>query len=278
MLPSYGAVLAMHANLIQGQEPRRSPADQPLRLDRGIELRQVSFRYDQTGNDAVHELDLMISARQLTVITGPSGAGKSTLADLIMGLLVPDLGQVLIDGTLLAGQRLHEWRSSVGYVPQETFLFHDTVRANLHWIQPDAGEEELWRVLQLAAAADFVARLPHGLDTVVGDRGVRLSGGERQRLALARALLRRPSLLLLDEATSNLDMESERQIQEAVRHLQRELTVIVIAHRLSTVRLAERIVVLDQGRLAAVGSWDQLASQPGQFCSLVQAGEGPPRL
>jgi ATP-binding cassette subfamily C protein len=267
----------MHDRLVQVQEPRRAPAGQPLRLDRGIELHRVSFRYDQTRHDdAVHQVDLMIPARQLTAITGPSGSGKSTLADLIMGLLVPDRGQVLLDGVPLAGPRLHDWRSSVGYVPQENFLFHDTVRANLQWAQPDAGEEELWRVLQLAAAAEFVARLPQGLDTVVGDRGLRLSGGERQRLALARALLRRPSLLLLDEATSNLDVENERQIQEAVRRLQQDLTVVVIAHRLSTVRLAERIVVLDQGRVAAVGPWDQLARQPGQFRSLVRAREGTP--
>jgi ATP-binding cassette subfamily C protein len=279
MLPSYGAVLAMQDRLVQGQEPRRVPAAQPLRLDQAIELRGVSFRYDQTqDDDAVHQVDLMIPARQLTAITGPSGAGKSTLADLIMGLLAPDRGQVLIDGVALAGPRLHDWRSAVGYVPQETFLFHDTVRGNLQWVQPDAGEEELWRVLQLAAAAEFVARLPQGLETVVGDRGVRLSGGERQRLALARALLRRPSLLLLDEATSNLDVENERQIQEAVGRLQRELTVVVIAHRLSTIRLAERIVVLDQGRVAAVGAWDQLVSQPGLFWSLVQAREGTPSL
>ncbi|MGO9174588.1 MAG: ABC transporter ATP-binding protein [Desulfobaccales bacterium] len=273
-LPSYGAVLAMHDRLAQVQEPRRAPAGQPLRLDRGIELRRVSFRYDQTRHDdAVHQVDLMIPARQLTAITGPSGAGKSTLADLIMGLLVPDRGQVLIDGVPLEGPRLHDWRSSVGYVPQETFLFHDTVRANLQWAQPDAGEEELWRVLQLAAAAGFVAHLPQGLDTVVGDRGLRLSGGERQRLALARALLRRPSLLLLDEATSNLDVENERQIQEAVRRLPRDLTVVVIAHRLSTVRIAERIVVLDKGWVAAKGAWDQLASQPSLIRALLGGQE-----
>jgi ATP-binding cassette subfamily C protein len=259
MLPSYGAVLAMQDRLVQGQEPRCAPAGQPLRLDQGIELRGVSFRYDQTrDDDALHQVDLMIPARQLTAITGPSGAGKSTLADLIMGLLAPDQGQVLIDGVPLAGPRLHNWRSSVGYVPQETFLFHDTVRANLRWAQADAGEEELWRVLRLAAADEFVSRLPQGLDTVVGDRGVRLSGGERQRLALARALLRRPSLLLLDEATSNLDLENERQIQEAVGRLQGDLTVVVIAHRLSTIKGAAHLLVLERGGVKAAGTWEEL--------------------
>jgi len=277
LLPSYGAALAMQDRLIRGEEPRRAPAGQRLHLEQGIELQRVSFRYDkQNQANAVHQVDLIIPARQLTAITGPSGAGKSTLADLLMGLLLPDEGRVLIDGAPLAGPRLHDWRSSVGYVPQETFLFHDTVRANLRWAQPDAGEEDLWRVLQLAAAADFVSRLPQGLETVVGDRGVRLSGGERQRLALARALLRRPSLLLLDEATSSLDIENERQIQEAVQRLQQDLTVVVIAHRLSTVRRAERLVVLDQGQVMAVGTWDQLANQPGLFRALLQAQEETP--
>jgi ATP-binding cassette subfamily C protein len=269
MLPSYEAVLAMQGRLVKGQEPRGAPAGQPLSLEQGIELRGVSFSYDQTSHDAVRQVDLMIPARQVTAITGPSGAGKSTLADLIMGLLAPSQGQMLIDGVPLAGPRLHDWRRAVGYVPQETFLFHDTVRANLQWARADAGEEELWRVLQMAAAAEFVSRLPQGLDTVVGDRGVRLSGGERQRLALARALLRWPALLLLDEATSNLDMDNERQIQEAVRRLPGDLTVVVIAHRLSTVRLAQQIVVLDQGRVATVGPWEHLANQFDWVRSLV---------
>ena len=256
-----------------GGSPGAPWPDRSFELDQGIELHRVSFRYDQTGPDAaVHQVDLVFPARQLTAITGPSGAGKSTLADLIMGLLAPASGRILIDGAPLDGPGLHDWRRAVGYVPQETFLFHDTIRANLHWAQPHAGEAELWRVLQMAAAAEFVAQLPRGLDTVVGDRGVRLSGGERQRLALARALLRRPALLLLDEATSNLDLDNEALIQQAVQRLHHDLTMVVIAHRLATIRLAHRIVVLDQGRVAAVGTWDQLAKRPGLFRSLVQAG------
>lgn len=278
MLPSYEAALAMEKRFAEMQEPLAHRVVAPVRLGQGVEFRQVSFGYHQNQNAyALHQIDLVIPARRTTAIVGPSGAGKSTLADLLMGLLPPDQGTVLIDGLPLAGELLHGWRRSVGYVPQETFLFHDTVRANLQWAQPDSGEEDLWRVLHLAAAAEFVVRLPQGLDTVVGDRGVRLSGGERQRLALARALLRQPSLLLLDEATSSLDLENERHIQEAVRQLHGELTIVVIAHRLATIRGADRIVVLNHGRVVESGTWDQLAARSsGLFRSLVQAEEAVP--
>jgi ATP-binding cassette subfamily C protein len=141
-----------------------------------------------------------------------------------MGLLMPDAGEILIDGQPLQAQQIHSWRQSVAYVPQETFLFHDTVRANLLWTRPQASDEELWQILRLAAAEQFVAELPDSLETVVGDRGVRLSGGERQRIALARALLCKPSLLILDEATSALDTEHERRIQAAIDSLHGERT------------------------------------------------------
>ena len=141
----------------------------------------------------------------------------------------------------------------MGYVPQDVFLFHDTLRANLLWALPGAEDAALWAVLRLAAADAFVSRMPEGLDTIVGDRGVRLSGGERQRIALARALLRKPSLLLLDEATSSLDSESERQIQEAVNGLPGNVTILAIAHRSSTILRADRVVVLDKGRIVEEG-------------------------
>jgi ATP-binding cassette subfamily C protein len=250
----------------------------PLKLEQGIEFRQVSFRYYKERNEyALHQVDLTIPARRMMAIVGPSGAGKSTLADLLMGLLAPDQGQILIDGEPLEGQRLHAWRRSVGYVPQEAFLFHDTIRANLLWAQPTASEEDLMWALHLAAAEDFMTHLPHGLDTVVGDRGVRLSGGERQRLALARALLRKPALLLLDEATNNLDVENERYILKAVERLQSELTVVIIGHRLSALRPAELVLVLNQGQVVALGTWDDLAGKPeGLLRSMLQAEEGWP--
>jgi ATP-binding cassette subfamily C protein len=189
-----------------------------------------------------------------------------------MGLIVPDRGRALIDETPLTPERLRAWRSRIGYVPQDTFLFNDTVRANLLWARPDAGEEQVRQALRLAAAEEFVSRLPQGLETVLGERGVRLSGGEQQRVALARALIREPSLLILDEATSALDSENEKRIQDAIDGLHGEMTILVITHRLSTIRRADCIYVLEDGRLVESGDWDMLlAKQSGRFRALGAA-------
>jgi ATP-binding cassette subfamily C protein len=162
----------------------------------------------------------------------------------------------------------------VAYVPQETFLFHDTIRSNLLWARSEATTEEIHDALRMAAADSFVSRLPQGLDTLVGERGIRLSGGERQRLALARAVLRRPMLLVLDEATSALDSENERKIQQAIESLHGELTIVVIAHRLSTVRHADQIVVMEGGRVAETGTWESLCAQPhSRLALLLRAAE-----
>ena len=253
-LPSFEAALEMERRFEAMKEPLSMGAVSPLGFDREIRLSNVSFRYDKKSELwAIRDVDLIIPARGMTAIVGPSGAGKSTMADLILGLLSPDQGEVRIDDQPLTGELLHRWRRSVGYVPQDVFLFHDTLRANLLWALPGAEDAALWAVLRLAAADAFVSRMPEGLDTIVGDRGVRLSGGERQRIALARALLRKPSLLLLDEATSSLDSESERQIQEAVNGLPGNVTILAIAHRSSTILRADRVVVLDKGRIVEEG-------------------------
>jgi ATP-binding cassette subfamily C protein len=204
---------------------------------------------------------------------GPSGCGKTTLADVVMGLLQPDTGAVLVDDLPLSSETMAAWRDGIGYVSQDTFFFHDTVAANLRVGAPDATDAELVRVLGLAAA-DFVLALPHGLNTVVGDRGVRLSGGERQRLALARALVRNPRLLILDEPTSALDAPNERRIVDAIAALRGRMTILLITHRVWTLDGVDTIVVLDAGRLVESGRWDTLRATTGsRFAALSLDGE-----
>ena len=249
MLPAYKAVLEMLEKFQEAEEPEISVHVNPIELETGVEFRNVSFKYDkEDGNFVLDKMELIIRARETTVILGPSGGGKSTFADLLIGLLTPDIGQVLIDGRPLEGSVLHSWRKSVGYVPQESLLFHETLKDNMRWASPESSEEDIWNALQMASAADFVKALPEGLMTIVGDRGVRLSGGQRQRISLARALLRKPTLLLLDEATSNLDAKNEQRIIQAMQDLRGKMTVVFISHRKSVVECSDRVVVIEGGR------------------------------
>ena len=259
LLPAFHSVESLRLELESDREAGTEVAGR-LELTREIRVESVSFAYTgEASRPAVDAASLAIPARRMTALVGLSGSGKSTLADLALGLLQPDAGRVWIDDQLLEGDRVFQWRNSVGYVPQEPFLFHDTVRGNLLWARPEATEAELWSALQAAAAEEFVRRLPQGWNTIVGDRGIRLSGGERQRLTLARALLRRPTFLLLDEATSSLDGESERLIQDALERLHGQLTILVIAHRLSTVQKADQVVVLEAGRVVESGTPAELS-------------------
>ncbi len=197
-------------------------------------------------------LSFTILAGSTAALVGASGSGKSTVADLLTGMLIPQKGQVLIDGVPLNSINVHLWRRSIGYVPQDAFLFNASIRDNMLWAYPEAKTEDIWKALHLAAVGDFVAKLPEGLDTVVGDRGVRLSGGERQRIVLARALIKKPSFLILDEATSALDRENEKRIQKAIENLRGQLSILIIAHRFSTIRQADQMIVLDQGTTPVV--------------------------
>lgn len=271
-LPAYEQAQSMREEFQQAAEPKRAPPQpaQRIRLKAQLAVRHVSFSYGR-GALVLDDVSLDIPAGKMTIIAGPSGAGKSTLADILLGLLAPSAGkpaqadeqtrpgQVLLDGAPLTGGNLPAWRQSVAYTPQDPFLFHDSIRANLLWARPQAPEADLWEALRLAAAEEFVALLPQGLDTVVGDRGSRLSGGERQRIALARALLRKPTLLLLDEATGQLDTATERQVATALRSLLERCTVVAIAHRRGLMEVADRILVIDAGRVADVGTWRELA-------------------
>jgi ATP-binding cassette subfamily C protein len=250
MLPAYGAARDMSEQFGRFAEPISSEEDAPIVLRDKVEFKNVTFRYDKNeARPVLDGLSVSFPANRTTVILGPSGGGKSTLADLTTGLLNPDSGEILVDGSPLTGELTHTWRRSTAYVPQESFLFHATLRENLLWSRPDARDEDIAEALQLASADGFIERLPEGLDTVVGDRGLRLSGGERQRIALARALLRKPTLLLLDESTSQLDGENEKRIMEALDRLRGALTIVFISHRLSALDCADNVVVLDRGRV-----------------------------
>ncbi|WP_338533355.1 ABC transporter ATP-binding protein [Paenibacillus peoriae] len=243
---------------------------QPLSLRHGIECSHLDYRYDGAAESALRQINLFIPARGMTAIVGKSGAGKSTMVDVLMGFLRPTGGQITIDGLVLDDELLLQWRQSFGYVSQDPFLFHATVRENLMLADKDASEQQLWEALHFAAADNFVSRLPEGLDTVIGDRGIRLSGGERQRLVLARAVLHHPSVLILDEATSALDGEHEAAIQAALERMKGQMTLIVIAHRLSTIRHADQIVVLDQGEVIQQGNYHQLEQEErGAFSQLL---------
>ncbi|MDQ7029710.1 MAG: ABC transporter ATP-binding protein [Ardenticatenia bacterium] len=241
LMPAFLSVVEMERRCRAAAEPTpHAPGN--IEFRREVRLERVSFGYDT--DPVIREFDMRLRFGEIVALVGPSGAGKSTVADLIMGLVRPDEGRVLVDGVPLGPETARAWRARIGYVGQDPFLFHDTVRANLLFARPSATEAELFRALELAAAREFVSRLPHGLDTVVGERGMALSGGQRQRLALARAFLRDPSLLILDEATSFLDAENERRILESLERLRGRMTVLIISHRRSTIRGADVVYEL----------------------------------
>ncbi len=247
------------------ESPRPLPFTAPARA---IEFRGVSFRYPDRDAWALRGLDLSIAGGELLAVVGQSGSGKTTLAHLLLRLFDPVGGAVTVDGRDLRDFSIKSLRRHIGLVTQDTILLHDTVMANVALGRPEASREEILAALKAADAEDFVSRLPEGTETLLGDRGVRLSGGQRQRIAIARAVLKNPSLLILDEATSNLDTASEQSVQKALEPLYKGRTVLVIAHRLSTVQGADRIAVLRQGELAELGTHRELLSKGGVYATL----------
>lgn len=233
-------------------------------LREGIVVRDVSFSYEP-GATVLHDIDLTIPRGSMTAIVGASGAGKSTLVDLIARLYDPSSGEVLVDGRDLRAYSLSSLRSRMAVVSQDTYLFNDTVRFNIAYGLDGVTDEQVAEAAARANALDFIRDLPLGFDTVLGDRGVRLSGGQRQRIAIARALLRDPEILILDEATSALDSVSEQLVQESLDTLMQGRTAIVIAHRLSTVVHADQVVVLEKGRIAEQGTYQELVDRRGQL-------------
>ncbi|RLL42779.1 ABC transporter ATP-binding protein [Oceanobacillus piezotolerans] len=271
-IPSFKAVISLQNECRQSAEFEiGSENKHALQVNYQIQCENVFFRYNSQTQYALESIDLTIPANQMTAFVGRSGAGKSTLIDILMGLNKPEKGQVLIDGRPLRSDQLTSLRRAISYVPQDPFLFNTTVRENLELVNGKATEGEIWEALEFSSAAEFVQKLPNGLDTVIGDRGVKLSGGERQRLVLARAILRNPSILVLDEATSALDTENEAKIQGALERLKGRMTIIVIAHRLSTIKNADKVVVLEEGRIIQEGAFAKLSvEKKGVFSHLLR--------
>jgi len=251
--------------------PERDGGDDQTKLTGSLAFNNVSYRYPSRPDVRVlHELGFSVKAGQRVALVGPSGAGKSTVFSLILGFNDPENGGVFFDGRAADEFSLKSLRSQIAIVPQEVLLFGGSIRENIEYGKPGASDAEIEAAAHEANAHEFIAALPEGYDTIVGPRGTKLSGGQRQRVAIARAILADPRILLLDEATSALDSESERLVNEALERLMKGRTSLVIAHRLSTVRHADRILVLNHGRLVESGSHDELLQENGTYRLLVE--------
>jgi ATP-binding cassette subfamily B protein len=255
-------------DIVEAQHPVRL---RPAELLGEVRFEHVSFRYGANGSDewTLRDINLVVPAGTRTAVVGETGAGKTTLGYLVARLYEPQEGRVTIDGVDVRDASLESLAATVGVVSQETYLFHASVRENLRFAQPNATDQEIEQAARTARIHQLIESLPDGYDTVVGERGYRFSGGEKQRIAIARTILRNPPVLVLDEATSSLDTQTEAAVQAELERLAQGRTTITIAHRLSTVRDAEQIVVLDHGRIAEQGTHDELLERGGLYAALV---------
>ena len=269
-LPAVAVVRGVTAEAQNSVEPQDGLEFEGLKS--GIEFRDVIFDYG-TGEPVLNGLSMTIPVGTTVALVGPSGMGKTTIIDMTIGLLRPTSGQVLVDNAPLETYSIGSWRTNLAYVSQETILFHDSVFRNIAWGREHVTEEDVYEAARMADADGFIRRLADGYDTVIGDRGMRLSGGQRQRLALARAFLRKPELLILDEATSELDSRAEGRIQNTFEKLQGQATIMMAAHRLSTIRNADQICVIGEGTIVESGTMDDLLAKRGAFFRLYQGLE-----
>jgi ABC-type multidrug transport system fused ATPase/permease subunit len=255
----------------EDQDPKRSVALHDIRGT--VEFDDVSFSYDKV-HEVLHDISFRAEPGTVTALVGSSGSGKSTTIGLISAFYVPTKGRILVDGTDLSTVRLDFYRTRLGVVLQESFLFDGTIRENVLFSRPGASEEEFLRACRIARVDEFAESFAEKYDTVVGERGVKLSGGQRQRISIARAILAEPRILILDEATSSLDSESEQMIQHGLSYLMQGRTTFVIAHRLSTIRRADQILVMEQGRIVERGTHDQLYEAQGRYYDLYTRQHG----
>ena len=242
-----------------------------LAFDKKIEFKNVGFSYGD--QPVLQDINLTIKEGEMVALVGPSGSGKSTIASLLVRLMDPQHGAIEVDGQPLSSVRLHTWRNQVGVVTQDSILFNDTIARNIALGFDEVNEEQVRAASKIANALEFIESNPEGFDFNVGDQGGRLSGGQKQRLCIARAVYKNPPLLILDEATSALDTQSEQVVQEAINNMMQDRTSVVIAHRLSTVQKADRIIVLDKGQIVQEGTHESLMKQEGLYKTLVELQE-----
>ena len=269
------AALESVFTILNEQPEIRSPQKgRSLRFQSGLRFENLSFAYPDQREGGIEGLSFSVNKGETLALVGPSGAGKSTVLNLVLRLFDPKAGRVLVDGVDLRDYSLGSVREQIGFVTQDVFLFHDTIGANIRGGNRFASQAEVEAAAKAANAWDFIQKLPDGLDTVVGDRGQKLSGGERQRISIARAILKNAPILLLDEATSALDSASERLVQESLDRLAEGRTVLVVAHRLSTIRRANRVLVLERGRLVEEGTHTELLARDGAFARAIRMQSG----
>ena len=258
----------VHHSMV-GPIPQYSDGDMPLEsFERSIAFEDLFFAH-KGREPLLQGIDLSFEKGKVTALVGPSGAGKTTIINLILGLFEPSAGRLTIDNRPLQDYQIKTWLSRIGFVSQEPFIFHATIADNIAFRRSGFSQESIIKAAKIANAHGFIAELPEGYDTVVGERGMKLSGGQQQRVAIARAVLDEPEVLIFDEATSSLDSTSERLVQEAIETASKDRTVIIIAHRLSTIRHADKIIVLDHGRVAEQGTHQELLERQGQYSNLV---------
>ena len=266
-LPSYEQI--NHLNELARQQVQKTGTLPFEKFENTIAFKGVSFAYPKQ-EPVLKDIDAVIKRGNMTAIVGESGVGKSTLIDILIGFCEPCDGIVTIDGISLSEYDINSFRQKIGFVPQDSILFNDTIRNNLLWSHEKATEKDIVEACKLANAHDFIVEMPNDYDTFVGDRGVRLSGGQRQRIALARALLRKPELLILDEATSSLDSQSETLIQQAIERIAHQTTIVSVAHRLSTIAKADWIYVLKDGCIVEQGTYQELIVLKGTFNNMAR--------